>query len=192
MSKPRIIAFAGSTRTDSLNQKLIKVAADQARQAGAEVNLIALRDYPMPLYDGDLESESGLPEQAVELKKAMAEADAFLIASPEYNSSLSAVLKNSIDWTSRPGAVEGSVYAGKTAALISASPGALGGVRGLNHLRSVLMNLGVLVVTPQQAVSRAHQAFNDQGGLKEEANLERLRGVVEELVRVAGRLSLRS
>ena len=192
MSKPKILAFAGSTRSGSYNKKLIAVASEQAQAAGAEIKLIDLRDYPMPLYDGDLETGSGLPEKAAELKLEMEKVDAFLIASPEYNSSISAVLKNTLDWASRPGAVEGSVYAGKTAALISASPGALGGLRGLNHLRSILMNVGVLVITQQQAISKAHEAFDEGGQLIDKGTEDRLRGVVEELVRVTGRLSLQA
>lgn len=187
MSQVKILAFAGATRSGSFNKKLIKQAAEFAREAGADVQLIELNDYVLPFYDGDLEQESGLPEKAVELKKLMEKADAFLIASPEYNASMSAVLKNTIDWTSRPGGVEGSVYAGKVAALISASPGGLGGLRGLVHLRAVLMNLGVLVITPQHSTSQAHEAFGDHG-LKEEAQAQKVRDVVQELVRVTGKL----
>ncbi len=188
MTKIKVLAFAGATRTDSYNRKLIHLATQYAREAGAEVKLIDLRDYAMPLYDGDLEVASGLPEKAAELKLEMDRADAFLIASPEYNSSVSAVLKNTIDWTSRAGAVEGSVYAGKVSALISASPGALGGLRGLNHLRAILMNLGSLVVTPQHSVSRAHEAFAEDGSLKEAFHHQGLTSVVQELVRVASKL----
>lgn len=188
MSKVKILAFAGSTRSGSYNKKLIKLAAAYAREAGAEVKLIELNDYPMPLYDGDLETESGLPEKAAELKIEMDKADAFLISSPEYNSSIPAVLKNTIDWTSRAGAVEGSVYSGKVAALISASPGALGGLRGLNHLRAILMNLGVLVVTPQHSVSKAHEAFEDEDSLKNDSHDQGIQRVVQELVRLTNKL----
>src|SRR5262249_29719722 len=99
---PRILAFAGSTRRDSFNKKLAGIAADGARAAGAEVTFIDLRDYPLPLYDGDLEAEKGLPEQAQRLKKLFLDHDGLLISSPEYNSSISGVLKNTIDWVSRP------------------------------------------------------------------------------------------
>ena len=114
MSQLHIVAFAGSTRKDSYNKVLVRLAAEMAEEAGARVTLLDLADFPAPLYDGDLESDSGLPEKAAEFKKLLDQADAFLIASPEYNSSISAVLKNSIDWASRPGAVEGSVFDGKT------------------------------------------------------------------------------
>lgn len=166
----KILAFAGSTRTDSWNKKLIRLAADAARAAGAEVTLIDLRDLPLPLYDGDLEASSGLPESAKKLKKLMIEHDGFLISSPEYNSSISGVLKNAIDWASRketpdePGLV---AFAGKTAAIVSASPGALGGLRGLVHLRSILGNIQVLVIPDQFALVKANEAFDVDGRLKD-------------------------
>ena len=171
MSAPRILAFAGSTRQASYNKKLVSCAAAAAREAGAEVTLIDLRDFPMPLYDGDLEDSSGLPENAKKLKALMREHDGFLISSPEYNSAFSAVLKNTIDWTSRtetddePSLV---AYRGKAAALMSASPGALGGLRGLVFLRAVLGNIGVIVLPDQVAVSTAHEAFDEQGQIKDE------------------------
>lgn len=185
MKIPRILAFAGSTRTDSYNKKLVRVAAEMARAAGAEVTVIDLRDLALPLYDGDLEEESGLPKGALKLKTLMRESDGFLISSPEYNSSISGVLKNAIDWASRsetddePSLV---AYRGKAAALISASPGALGGLRGLVTLRSILGNIGVIVLPDQVAVSKAHEAFDDQGGLKEESRVAQVRGVATALV----------
>jgi chromate reductase, NAD(P)H dehydrogenase (quinone) len=156
MAAPKILAFAGSTRADSFNKKLVRVAVEGARQAGAEVTLVDLRDYPMPLYDGDLETEAGMPESAARLKELMKAHDGFLIASPEYNSSITAVLKNTIDWVSRaaPGEEPLAAFDGKAAALMSASPGALGGLRGLVHVRSILGNIGVLVLPDQVAVPR--------------------------------------
>jgi len=103
MARPKILAFAGSTRTDSFNKKLIKVAAAGAREAGADVTVIDLRDYPMPLYDEDLEKQEGLPSNTRKLKELMLTHQGLLISSPEYNSSISGVLKNTIDWTSRQG-----------------------------------------------------------------------------------------
>ena len=188
MSKVKILAISGSTRQSSFNTKLIEAAAREAESLGAEVSVLSLRDYPMPFYDGDVEQADGLPEKAVELKRELQSADALLLASPEYNASISAVLKNAIDWTSRPGAVEGSVYASKTAALLSASPGALGGLRGLSHVRAVLMNLGVLVITKQQAVSQAYQAFDENGSLRDQGTQERLRALLEDLIQTTGRL----
>lgn len=174
MSNIHIVALAGSTRKDSFNKLFLNNAVGYLRKAGAQVTTIDLADFALPLYDGDLESESGLPEKAAELKTILAQADAVLISSPEYNASMSAVLKNSIDWVSRPGAIEGSAFAGKSALLISASPGGLGGLRGLNHLKDVLTNLSVHIFNRQQALSLAHQAFNEDGTLKDSSVAERL------------------
>ena len=156
MTSPKILAFAGSTRSGSFNKKLIRLAADDARAAGAEVTLIDLRDFPMPLFDGDLEEKEGLPENAKKLKSLMRANDGFLISSPEYNSSVSGVLKNAIDWASREETDDEPplvCFRGKVAALLSASPGGLGGLRGLVILRSILGNIGVIVLPDQLAVS---------------------------------------
>lgn len=185
MSAPKILAFAGSTRTGSFNKKLIRGAADRARAAGAEVTLIDLRDFPLPLFDGDLEDKEGLPENARKLKELFRSHDALLISAPEYNSSITGVLKNTLDWVSRtetddePALV---AYRGKTAALLAASPGALGGLRGLVHLRSILGNIGVIVLPDQVAVPKAHEAFDDNGALKEERTARQVRNVAESLV----------
>lgn len=165
---PRILAFAGSTRSDSFNKKLVRIAAASAESAGARVTMIDLRDYPMPLYDADLESAEGKPEAAVRLKRLMIDHDGLLIASPEYNSSITAVLKNTIDWLSRPDdgdEVPLVAFRGKVASLMSASPGALGGLRGLVHLRAILGNIGVIVLPDQVAVPKAHEAFDAEGHL---------------------------
>lgn len=157
--KPRILAFAGSTREGSLNKKLIRIAAEGAREAGADVTLIDLRDFPLPLYDGDHEKQSGLPGEALKLKALFKEHHALMISSPEYNSSFSAVLKNALDWVSRPSPNEKSLesFQGKVALLYSASPGALGGLRGLVHLRSLLSNIKVLVLPEQLAIGNAEE-----------------------------------
>jgi chromate reductase, NAD(P)H dehydrogenase (quinone) len=170
MPTPRILAFGGALRRESFNQKLAAIAAAGAREAGAEVTLIALRDLPLPVYDGDLEEAEGLPENAKRLKQLFREHDGLLISSPEYNSGISGALKNAIDWVSRtesddePSLV---AFRGKAAGLVSASPGALGGLRGLVHVRSILGNIGVLVIPDQVAVSKAHEAFADDGSLKD-------------------------
>ncbi len=179
MASPRILAFAGSTRTDSYNKKLIKIAVEGARAAGAEVTLIDLRDYPMPLYDGDLETKEGIPPHGKRLKELMKSHQGFLLSCPEYNSSITGVLKNAIDWASReePGETPLACFKGKTAALMSASPGGLGGLRGLVHVRSILGNIGVLVLPDQVAVSKAHEAFQPDGSLKDskqQAAIEKL------------------
>lgn len=168
MPSPKILAFAGSTRSDSWNKKLIKVAAEGARAAGAEVTLIDLRDFPLPLFDQDLEA-AGFPEVARKLKQLFLQHQGLLISSPEYNSSISGVLKNAIDWVSRPEPGEASLacFTDKVAGLVSASIGALGGLRGLVHLRAILGNIKVLVLPDQVAVSKAQEAFNPDGSLKD-------------------------
>lgn len=177
--KPRILAFAGSTRTDSYNKKLIRAAVKGAEAAGAEVTLIDLRDFPMPLYDGDLEAKEGVPPEAKRLKEMMKSHPGFLLSCPEYNSSITGVLKNAIDWASREeeGEPPLACFRGKAAALMSASPGALGGLRGLVHVRAILGNIGVLVLPDQVAVPRAHEAFQPNGSLKDpkqQASVEKL------------------
>ncbi|MBG1241114.1 NADPH-dependent FMN reductase [Nostoc sp. NZL] len=178
-SIPKILAFAGSTRIDSYNKKLVKIAAAGAKAAGAEVTYIDLRDLPLPLFDEDLEAQEGLPANARTFKELMISHQGLLIASPEYNSSLTAVLKNAIDWASRPAPNEAplAAFTGKVASIMSASPGALGGLRGLVHLRSILGNIKVLVLPDQIAVSKAYEAFNADGTLKDpkqQASIEQL------------------
>ena len=171
MNQAKILAFAGSTRSGSFNKQLIKIAADEGRAAGAMVTLIDLRDLPLPLYDQDLESSSGLPENAKKLKKLFLEHDGLMISSPEYNSSITGVLKNVIDWVSRPETEDEPdlvCFKGKIAALVSASPGGLGGLRGLVHLRAILGNIGVIVLPDQVSISTAHEAFDEKGRLKDE------------------------
>jgi NAD(P)H-dependent FMN reductase len=166
---PRILAFAGSLRRESFNKKLVPIAASGARGAGAEVTQIDLKDFPLPVFDQDLEAEQGIPENGKKLKQLFIDHDGLLIAAPEYNSSITAVLKNAIDWVSRPVPGEPSLVAfrGKVATLMSASPGALGGLRGLVHVRSILGNIGVIVLPDQIAVVKAHEAFNADGSLKD-------------------------
>jgi chromate reductase len=173
MAAPKILAFAGSTRAESFNKKLIRIGAEGARAAGAEVTLVDLRDFPMPLYDGDLEAASGLPEHAKRLKTLFLEHAGLMISTPEYNSSVPGVLKNAIDWVSRSEAGEHplAAYAGKTAALMSASPGGLGGVRSLNVVRMMLANIKVLVLPDSVSVSKAGEAFNPDGTLKDAKQL---------------------
>jgi NAD(P)H-dependent FMN reductase len=167
---PRILAFAGSARSGSLNRKLVRIAADGARAAGAEVTLVELRDYPLPLYDGDLEAAEGLPANARQLKDLFLAHQGLLIAAPEYNSSITPLLKNTIDWVSRsaPGEPSLACFDGKVAALLSASPGSLGGLRGLLVTRLCLSNIRVLVLPDQVAVPNANDAFAEDGRLKEE------------------------
>jgi len=191
MAVPRILAFAGSTRRESFNKRLIKIAAGAAEAAGAEVTLIELADYPLPLMNEDLQAEQGLPENAVALKKLFFDHDGLLLSCPEYNSSITPLLKNTIDWVSRQAPGEGplAAYKGKVATLMSASPGRLGGLRGLVHVRSILGNIGVLVLPAQIAVSEAHEAFLPDGQLKDaklNESIEKLgRGLAEFLESLA-------
>jgi len=190
MTAPRILAFAGATRANSWNKKLIRLGAEAVRREGAEVTLIDLRDVAMPLYDGDLEAQGGLPAGARELKRLMLDHDGFLISAPEYNSSISAVLKNAIDWVSRPQPNEPPMpaFRGKVAGLLAASPGNLGGIRGLFTVRQVLTVLGTLVIPIQFGLARASEAFAEDGSLKDSAHQKGLDGVANELVRITGRL----
>src|SRR3954453_12229339 len=188
--KPRILAFAGSLRRESFNKKLVPIAAKAARDAGAEVTLIDLKDFPLPLFEQDLEAGQGMPENGTKLKKLFIDHDGLLVASPEYNSSVTAVLKNVIDWVSRPAPGEPPLVAfrGKAATLMSASPGALGGLRGLVHLRSILGNIGVIVLPDQVSVAKAHDAFRPDGSLtdpKQQAGIEEL---AEELASILMKL----
>lgn len=185
---PRILAFAGSAREGSFNKKLVRIAADGARQAGAEVTLLDLRDLPMPIFDEDLEKSEGLPANARRFKEMLMAHDGLLISSPEYNSSISALLKNAIDWASRPSPGESPLqcYVGKVAVLMSASPGALGGLRGLVTLRMILGNIRVLVLPDQLALSKAHEAFNSDGSLKDatmQQGIQRLGATLAETLR---------
>ncbi len=171
MSTPRILAFGGSLRRDSYNQKLAAIAAQGAREAGAEVTLVVLRDFPMPVFDEDLEKESGMPEHAKRLKELFRKHDGLILSAPEYNSSITAALKNAIDWVSRTENDDEpslSAFAGKSAILCAASPGGLGGLRGLVHVKAILGNIGVTVLPDQVAISKAYEAFAADGSLANE------------------------
>lgn len=192
MSAPQILVFAGSTRSGSLNKKLARAAADAARAAGAEVTCVDLRDLSLPLYDGDLEDAQGLPAGAKRFKQMLRAHDGFIIASPEYNSSISAVLKNAIDWASRAESDDEpplAAFRGKVALLLSASPGGLGGLRGLVHLRAILGNIGVIVLPDQLALSAAHEVFDDSGALKDRKKAAQVEGLAKGLVQFLSKLS---
>jgi len=191
MNPPKIIAFAGSLRAGALNKKLIAQAADAARIAGAEVTVVDLHDLQLPLFDQDIEDVGGLPEGAKRLKALLRGSDGLLIASPEYNSSITAALKNAIDWASRAETKDEpplAAFRGKAAALCSASPGALGGMRGLVTVRSILGNIGVLVLADQVTVPAAHEAFDDAGNLKDERKAKQLAGLASALVELVRKL----
>ncbi len=173
---PRILALAGSLRAGSYNRRVLAVAADGARAAGADVTGIDLRDFPLPVYDADLESASGLPEAALALKERFRAAEGLLVASPEYNSAISGTLKNVFDWVSRPAPGEKPLacFKGKVAALCAASTGALGGIRGLASVRVVLGNLGLVLLPDQVALPKAAEAFDAEGSLLDPARRKSL------------------
>ncbi len=186
----RILAFSGSLRVDSFNTRLVGIAADAATRTGAAVDLIRLRDYPLPVYDGDFEQASGLPDEAKALKAKFKQSDGLLIAAPEYNSSISAALKNVIDWASRPEPDEPPLvcFRGKVAAIMSASPGGLGGLRGLVHVRSILSSIHTLVLTDQKAIGAAHEAFDDNGNLTNERDQQAVQALGTTLVETIAKL----
>lgn len=190
----RILVFSGSARKASLNKKLARVAAEAARAAGGEVTLVDLDDYPMPVYHGDLEAQSGMPENARKLRALFMAHDGLLIASPENNQSITALLKNAIDWLSR-GIDDGrgdnsglAPYRDKVAGLMNATPGPYGGVRHLYHLRQVLSGLGVLVLPWQVQLARADKAFDEEGRLTDEAALKAVNSLAKSLVQTVGKL----
>lgn len=187
---PRILAFAGSARKASFNKKLVRVAAALAATAGAQVTVVDLAEYPAPVLNTDYQSENGLPEKMRELKALLKAHDALLISSPENNGSISALLKNTLDWCSRKEENEspGECFAGKPTLIIAAAPGALGGLRGLSSVRAVLTNLKALVLPEQLAIPKAGSAFDDNGNLLDEGQARRLQAQCERLVEVAGKL----
>lgn len=161
-AQTEVLAFAGSVRSESINKKLVKQAAQIAQELGAKVKVIDLNDYAMPIYEGDLEDSKGAPPAAKKLKEAIDAAQVIMIASPEYNGFFSPLLKNTIDWLSRLGN-----FKGKTFIIMSTSPGKLGGARALVHLKTLLEELGGQVVSPQVSVPNGFQAFDASGHLKD-------------------------
>jgi len=167
----RLLAFAASLRRDSLNRKLIHLAAGLAREAGLEVDLADFHEFDMPLYDADLQASSGFPSGARELARRIESADGLIIASPEYNYSLPGTLKNAIDWVSR---MKPMPLSGKHGLLLAASTSLVGGIRGLWALRVPLEGLGVTLYPQMVALAQAQQAFDERGKLKDPAVQERL------------------
>lgn len=178
-SNQKILLFAGSTRKDSVNKKLILEAARIAKQRHAKVTVIDLKDYPILFYDGDLETTEGMPQNAQKLRQLMIDHQIIIISTPEYNASLSAVLKNSLDWASRKpgGGSSRDAFQGKTFVLLSASPSSSGGFRARQHLRSVIENVGGNVFQEGFSLPKAYEAFDQNGKLKNieaEAELQKL------------------
>lgn len=184
-SPPRLLAFAGSLRNGSYNRRLIPVLAEGARAAGAEVTLIELRDYALPIYDGDIEA-AAMPDAARALQALMSEHDGLLISTPEYNGSMPALVKNTLDWISRPlpdGRSGTTLFTDKVAGIVAASPGALGGLRSLLVLRDALAKLGLIVVPQQAAVSHAADKLPESGVLTDDKAREGVHKVAAAVVR---------
>ena len=189
----KLLVFAGSTRAQSLNRKLALAVAAMARAAGAEVTHIELGDYDIPMYNADLEAR-GTPPDVLKLKQLFFDHPAWIICTPEYNASYAALLKNTLDWLSSP--VKGDpVWAddmrfsrGKVVGVMSASPGALGGIRSQGHLVPLLFNLHCWVAPTTYALGRAQQAFDEQGQLVDEAARQRVQAVIDQVIGAASRL----
>jgi chromate reductase, NAD(P)H dehydrogenase (quinone) len=167
---PKILVFAGSNRIGAFSGKLAAAAAVELGKAGADATRISLIDYPLPIMDEDLEREKGIPENAYRLARMFAAHDGMLICSPEYNASIPPLLKNTLDWVSRISRDNGKPlkpYQGKIAALCSSSDGQFAGIRGLVHLRAVAMNVGMTVISEQCSISKASEAFDESGKLKD-------------------------
>ena len=175
--------MSGSARQGSVNTKLIHAAEDIAKGLGAETKVIDLGGYDMPIYHQDVEASSGIPDAVQQLKADLDSADGLIVASPEYNGFVTPLLLNAITWCSR-GDPDGQMYAtfqGKSAVVLSASPGAMGGMRSLNPNRQLLTNLGVNVLPDSVAVGGAFKAFDDSGSLANEQQNAMLQGAVEKL-----------
>jgi len=184
----KILFLSGSSRKGSFNTQLAKAACEIAKSQGADAEFVDLIDYELPLFNQDEEDERGIPGNAKRLKHKFVDADGFFIAAPEYNGSITPLLKNTLDWLSRA-MIENeaplTAYADKAAAISGASPGGLGGIRGLVPLRLLLSNLGVNMVGQQLALGSAHDAFDEKGMLKSERYQTMLEGIVTTLIRIS-------
>ncbi|WP_425088996.1 NADPH-dependent FMN reductase [Stappia sp.] len=186
MKDVRILTFSGSTRSGSYNTRLAELVTRTASEAGAEATRISLADYPMPIYNGDLEANEGVPEAAKALKEVMQAHHGIFIASPEYNTSVSPLLKNTLDWVSRlsaDGEPPAAAFKSRVFALGAASPGALGGIRGLMGLRTIMeIGYGALVIPEMSTVPAAASAFDDDGALSNERAAGLLEAMVKRLI----------
>lgn len=188
---PRLLVTCGSARRASFNLRLARAADAMARDAGATTTFVDPATLPLPLYDGDLEAAEGLPENARTWKTLLAEHDGLVVACPEYNGSITPLLKNLIDWASRREGDEAPLVAfrGKTAMLLATSPGALGGLRGLAHVRAILSGIGVHVVPDQLAVPHAATALHEDGALTDAKMETRLREMIVRFTETTRRLA---
>jgi chromate reductase, NAD(P)H dehydrogenase (quinone) len=191
MAALKILVIPGSLRTGSLNAKLAATIAVELAEAGAEVTRISLADFPLPIYDGDLQAKSGVPKHAINLKRMMSAHHGVLIVTPEYNSSVPALLKNAIDWVSRVqdgGETRGQVFAERAFAIAAASHGRLGGTRALAALRLILSACQATVVPNQLALSFAAEAYDDMDRLKHPPDIQAMMGLVRQLIEVSQRM----
>jgi chromate reductase, NAD(P)H dehydrogenase (quinone) len=193
MPIPKVLVLAGSIRAGSFNARLAAIAAKEIARAEAEVTRISLLDFPLPLYDGDHEARSGAPENAVKLKRMFCAHQGVFIASPEYNASLTPLLKNAIDWISRVRENREpplSAYRNRVFALGAASNGTYGGMRSIMALRHVLeLGCGALVIPEQIAVREASHAFDENDELKDERSAALLRTLARRLVELARQIA---
>ena len=188
MSAHKILVLAGSARKDSVNKKLAANAAEIARDRGAEVTLFDLADYEAPLYHGDDEAENGMPGSMKAMRNLLAEHDAMIVATPEYNGNIPPLLVNTFDWMSRPdGDDKSNPFAGKLAIVMAASPGGLGGVRVIPRLRAFLTDLGMMPLPGHASVPGAFQAFDDAGRLINDRSRGQIEGLVDNLINFLGR-----
>ena len=191
MAALKILVIPGSLRTGSLNAKLAAVAAHALALQGADVTRISLEDYPLPIYDGDLQAKSGVPKHAVNLKRMMSAHQGVLIVTPEYNSSVPALVKNTIDWVSRvqdPHETRGQVFRDRVFAIASASGNRLGGARALAALRLILSACHAQVIPNQLALAFAEDAYDEMDHLKHAADSEALKALARQLIDVSQRL----
>ena len=191
MAALKILVIPGSLRTGSLNVKLAALAAHQIAQAGAEVTRISLADFPLPIYDGDLQAKSGVPKNAVNLKRMIGAHHGVLIVTPEYNASVPPLVKNTIDWVTRvqdPQERRGQVFRGRAFAIAASSQSRLGGSRSLAALRLILSACQALVIPNQLALSFAGEAYDDMDRLKHPADIEALEALVRQLIDVSQHL----
>ena len=191
MSVLKILVIPGSLRTGSHNVRLAAVAAHAFAQAGVEVTRISLADFPLPIYDGDLQAKSGVPKNAVNLKRMMAAHHGILLVSPEYNSSVPPLVKNTIDWITRvqdPHESRGQVFRDRPFAIAAASEGRLGGTRALAALRLILAACHAAVIPNQLALSFADQAYDDMDRLKSQADSDGLKQMVRQLIDISQRM----
>ncbi len=180
---PKIAIIPGSSRAQSFNTRVATAIGHKLGQMGAEIQLISLADYPMPIYDGDMEAEQGCASQAIALAAVLAQCQGVVLVHPEYNSSITPLMKNMLDWMSRDVGVE--VYQNRTFALAAGSPGALGGIRVLSHARDVLVSVGADTITPQLCVGGGDSAFAPDGTLANERHQKLLHTMCETLIRRA-------